>query len=226
MFTRRPIQTLFVRHRYLQPASTSPFSPRKSQFTLCPIVHLSTSPLRPQCTKSNSPPAKPRTTQCQHKQNQASTISPWTLEFWSSTPTLKRACINTFRCLVGCTTGDFSAMWYLQAFHPELGMGGIMGISMLSGITTSILLETVLLHRGRDAMPWVTAAQTAVGMSMISMLTMELAENAVDFHLTGGVVKVGDPGFWGAAGVAMGAGFVAPLPYNYWRLRKWGRGCH
>lgn len=37
--------------------------------------------------------------------------------------------INTLRCLVGCTVGDFSAMWYLQAAHPELGIGTVMAIS-------------------------------------------------------------------------------------------------
>jgi hypothetical protein len=50
-------------------------------------------------------------------------------EFWSSRPTWRRAGVNTLRCLVGCTAGDFSAMWYLQAHHPELGMGKIMALS-------------------------------------------------------------------------------------------------
>ena len=89
-----------------------------------------------------------------------------------------------------------------------------------------MLLETVLLRLGRDQLPWVTAAKTAAGMSFLSMLTMELAENAVDLHLTGGVVAVDSPGFWAAAVVSMCAGFLAPLPYNYVRLRKFGKACH
>ncbi|KAF2135441.1 uncharacterized protein K452DRAFT_303541 [Aplosporella prunicola CBS 121167] len=146
--------------------------------------------------------------------------------FWTSTPIWKRAGVNTLRCLVGCTTGDFSAMWYLQAFQPDLGMQTIMAISMASGITTSILLETALLRFGRDQLSWLTAARTAVGMSMISMITMEVAENAVDFHLTGGIVQFDSPAFWAAALVSIGAGFLAPLPYNYLRLRKYGKACH
>src|SRR5688572_32573645 len=45
-----------------------------------------------------------------------------------------------------------------------------------SGLTTSLLLETILLRLGRDRLPWVEAARTAAGMSIISMITMELAE--------------------------------------------------
>ncbi|KAL4793749.1 hypothetical protein BDV19DRAFT_366154 [Aspergillus venezuelensis] len=153
-------------------------------------------------------------------------LSTWTRLFWTCRSTWKRAGINTLRCLVGCTLGDFSALWALQTYAPDLGMGTIMGISMASGITTSILLETVLLHRGLDSLPWGIAFRTATGMSLVSMLAMEVAENVVDYHLTGGVVDLSSPEFWGAAVVSVGAGFLAPLPYNYWRLRRYGRACH
>ncbi|KAJ5158220.1 uncharacterized protein N7500_007871 [Penicillium coprophilum] len=79
---------------------------------------------------------------------------------------------------------------------------------------------------GADQLSWPMAARTAMGMSMFSMLAMELAENAVDYHLTGGIVALGDPKFWMAAVVSVGAGYLAPLPYNYLRLRKYGKSCH
>ncbi|WZH45646.1 DUF4396 domain-containing protein [Fusarium acuminatum] len=146
--------------------------------------------------------------------------------FWTSRPTWKRASVNTTRCLVGCTVGDFTAMWVLQAYYPELSMAIVMPISMASGISSSILLETVMLRIGRDGLSWLTAARTAIGMSLISMLTMEAAENAVDYYLTGGQVALNDPAFWVAALVSIAAGFMAPLPYNYARLRKYGKACH
>ncbi|KAJ6103728.1 hypothetical protein N7486_003950 [Penicillium sp. IBT 16267x] len=146
--------------------------------------------------------------------------------FWSCNSTWKRARINTLRCLLGCTIGDFTAMWTLQSFYPELGMNTIMLVSMASGITSSMILETVLLERGADALSWSIAARTAMGMSMVSMIAMEIAENAVDYHLTGGIVALDDPRFWVAAVVSVGAGFLAPLPYNYGRLRKYGKACH
>lgn len=58
------------------------------------------------------------------------------------------------------------------------------------------------------------------------MLAMETVQNLVDYHLTGGVVELDDPKFWLAGAVSMTAGWLAPLPYNYIRLRKYGKGCH
>ncbi|CAG8943627.1 unnamed protein product [Penicillium salamii] len=187
---------------------------------------------------------------CQNKDvenSPAQPLSTLSFRFWDCRSTWRRAGVNTLRCLVGCTTGDFSALWILQTYYPELGMGSIMAMSsespleaiynmisglstdnlaVASGITTSIILETVLLRRGADQLSWPTAARTAMGMSMVSMLAMELAENAVDYHLTGGMVAFDDPKFWLAAVVSMGAGYLAPLPYNYLRLRKYGKACH
>lgn len=98
--------------------------------------------------------------------------------------------------------------------------------AVASGITTSVILETTLLRRGADQLSWPMAARTAVGMSMVSMVAMEAAENIVDYHLTSGVVAFGDSEFWMAAVLSIGAGFLAPLPYNYLRLRKYGKACH
>ena len=97
---------------------------------------------------------------------------------------------------------------------------------MACGLASSLTLETFLLRFGKDRLPLKQAAETAFGMSIVSMLAMEAVSNGVDMHLTGGVVQLGDPGFWAAAGVSMVAGYLAPLPWNYWRLRRWGKSCH
>lgn len=61
------------------------------------------------------------------------TAPPMTsLGFWGVKPAWKRASVNTLRCLVGCTTGDFAALWFLQAFYPDLGMTTIMAVSSTS----------------------------------------------------------------------------------------------
>jgi Domain of unknown function (DUF4396) len=65
-----------------------------------------------------------------------------------------------------------------------------------------------------------------MGMSFASMLAMEGTQNLVDYHLMGGVVAFGSPRFWLAAALSMCAGFLVPPPYNYIRLRRYGKACH
>lgn len=64
-----------------------------------------------------------------HKPNETPVKTESTFEFWGSRHLWKRAGINTFRCLIGCSLGDFSSMWFLQANYADMGMGLIMGIS-------------------------------------------------------------------------------------------------
>jgi hypothetical protein len=59
----------------------------------------------------------------------ASTLSLSSRQFWGSPAVWRRAGVNTLRCLIGCTAGDFSAMWYLQSFHADLGLTTIMALS-------------------------------------------------------------------------------------------------
>lgn len=126
-------------------------------------------------------------------------------------------------------------MWYLMAYYPDMPMSTSMGLSsecssshqltsVAAGITTSILLETTLLHIGKDKLPWAAAAKTAFGMSFISMLAMESAENAVTLALAD--VNMTGAAFAGVTAAGLLAGFLTPMPYNYWRLRALGKACH
>lgn len=88
---------------------------------------------------SQSPPGgKP--SKCGAKPHEES--SPTALQFWTSRPTWRRATVNTLRCLVGCTLGDFSAMWFLQTCYPDLGMGLVMGISSTSMCPSEIAVTS------------------------------------------------------------------------------------
>ncbi len=94
----------------------------------------------------------------------------------------------------------------------------IMVLAMINGVLTSILLETYLLSRQMD---WKLAFKTAIGMSLVSMLSMEAAMNLVDYLLVGKARLV-----WWAIAPMLLAGFLTPWPYNYWRLKKHGKACH
>ena len=65
------------------------------------------------------------------------------------------------------------------------------------------------------------AFKTAIGMSFISMIAMEAAMNMTDLLLTGGAILQS----W-VIPIMLLAGFITPLPYNYWRMKVLGKACH
>jgi hypothetical protein len=95
---------------------------------------------------------------------------------------------------------------------------GIMMLAIINGLITSIMLETFILLR---QMSLRVAFRTAIGMSLISMISMEIAMNVVDITLTGGAILR-----WDIIPLMLIAGFLTPLPYNYYRLKKYGIACH
>lgn len=146
-------------------------------------------------------------------------------KFWQDGGVWKRASLNTLNCLIGCSLGDFGMILYLQAYHPEVSMASQMILAVLAGLATSVLFETTLL-RLREKFSWSAALRTAFSMSFISMVAMEVVMNATDFMLTGGKAAFGNPMYWTALVIAMVAGFLAPLPYNYYKLKKYNKACH
>jgi cation transport ATPase len=146
-------------------------------------------------------------------------------DFWADRNVWKRASKNTLNCLIGCTAGDFGMMIYLQTQHPDMNMWLVMSLAMATGLFTSVLLETVLLHFN-EKFVWSQALQTALSMSFLSMLVMELAENMTDLLLTGGQFHAHNPYYWFALSISAVMGFVVPLPYNYFKLKKYNKACH
>lgn len=145
--------------------------------------------------------------------------------FWRDKTAWKKAAQNTFNCLIGCSIGDFATIITVQAFFPNTPMLLTMVLAMGAGLVTSILFESTLL-RIREGFAWRAALTMAFSMSFLSMLGMELAANATDFMLTGGRVPLGHPFYWTALAISLAAGFIAPLPYNYYKFKKHGKACH
>lgn len=145
--------------------------------------------------------------------------------FWSDRTKWKRAAFNTLNCLAGCSLGDFSAVVIMQGLFPGTPMMVQMVVAIISGLATSVSLETVLLRR-REKFSWPAAFQTALSMSFISMVTMEAAMNTSDFIITGGKSAFTSVTYWIAFGIAAVVGFLTPLPYNYYKLKKYNEACH
>jgi hypothetical protein len=94
-----------------------------------------------------------------------------------------------------------------------------MILAIINGLITSIILETVILVR--QNFPIKEAFKIASGMSLISMISMEIMMNLTDYLLTGGAILT-----WWAVPIMLIVGFLTPWPYNYWRLKKFGLNCH
>ena len=139
-------------------------------------------------------------------------------DFWGNQQNWLNSAINTKWCLVGCAIGDFGTIAFFQYTSYDIPVMAIMSLAMMNGLLTSILLETVILVRSGFAFK--TALNTALGMSLISMLAMEAAMNITDYALTGGAILT-----WWVIPIALLAGFVTAWPYNYWRLQKHGHAC-
>ena len=137
---------------------------------------------------------------------------------WRCRHTWKTASANTCWCLLGCAIGDLGTIAYFQLMDINWPVAAIMVLAIVNGLMTSIFLETVILSR---QMALKVAFKTAIGMSLISMVAMEAAMNVTDVLLTGGAILT-----WWAIPFMLVAGFITPLPYNYWRLKALGKACH
>jgi hypothetical protein len=138
---------------------------------------------------------------------------------WKCKHSWKKASVNTSWCLLGCSIGDFSALYYFDRFVVDPNPYLVMVVAICCGLMTSIMLETGIMYRQLKNLK--ESFKIAISMSFLSMVAMELAMNITDFALVG----PGNFEFW-VMPIAMTAGFLVPLPYNYYRLKKWGKSCH
>ena len=137
---------------------------------------------------------------------------------WNCKHTWKKARTNTMWCLIGCSIGDFGTILYFQNIDHSWLTSSVMALAIFNGLLTSIILETLILIK---QMSFTKALKTALGMSFISMISRELAMNLTDIVLTGGAIIT-----WWAVPIMLFVGFMTPLPYNYWRLKKYNVSCH
>ena len=137
---------------------------------------------------------------------------------WKCKHTWRRSAKNTGWCLLGCSIGDFGTILYFQLTEIPWATLSIMSLAIINGILTSIILETFILLKQMNLKK---AFRTAIGMSLISMLSMEIAMNSVDWILLGKAEIV-----WWVVPIMLFVGFVTPWPYNYYRLKKFNIACH
>ena len=148
------------------------------------------------------------------------TVKTSTIHFhWKCKHTWKRSAKNTLWCLFGCSIGDFGTILFFQLTKIPFPVLWIMILAIINGLITSIILETIILIKQKFSFS--SALKTALGMSFISMISMEIAMNSTDYILTGGAILN-----WWIVPIMLIVGFLTPWPYNYWKLKKFDIACH
>ena len=137
---------------------------------------------------------------------------------WTCRTTWKTASKNTLWCLLGCSIGDFGTIFLFQMAAEPYPILWVMSLAIINGLITSIMLETFILSRQMD---FNNALKTATGMSLVSMISMEISMNLTDYILLGEAKLV-----WWIIPLMLLVGFLTPWPYNYWRLKKYNISCH
>jgi hypothetical protein len=100
---------------------------------------------------------------------------------WKCKHTWKRSANNTKWCLIGCAIGDMGTILFFQMTGIPWPTLAIMSLAIINGLLTSIALETIILMR--QQFNFQQALKTALGMSFISMISMEVAMNITDVLL-------------------------------------------
>ena len=138
---------------------------------------------------------------------------------WKCKHTWRTSAKNTAWCLLGCAIGDFGTILFFQLTKIPFPVLWIMLLAIFNGLITSIILETIVLMNQKFNLS--SALKTALSMSFLSMISMEIAMNVTDYILTGGA-KLN----WWVVPIMLIVGFLTPWPYNYWRLKKFNIACH
>ncbi|MFL2883144.1 MAG: DUF4396 domain-containing protein [Pelagibacteraceae bacterium] len=138
---------------------------------------------------------------------------------WYCSNTWIRSSKNTAWCLLGCSIGDFGTIFFFQISNINFPTLSIMILAIINGLITSIILETIILLNQK--FKFINAVKTAFGMSFISMISMEVAMNLTDYLLTGGAVLNIN-----VIPIMLLVGFITPLPYNYYKLKRYNISCH
>jgi len=138
---------------------------------------------------------------------------------WKCKHTWSISAKNTLWCLLGCSIGDFGTILFFQLTQISFPVLWIMILAIINGLITSVILETIILIR--QNFDFSSALKTALGMSFISMISMEITMNLTDYILTGGAILT-----WWIVPIMLIVGFLTPWPYNYWRLKKFNQPCH
>jgi hypothetical protein len=117
----------------------------------------------------------------------------------------------TLHCLTGCAIGEVLGM----VIGTSLGLHD--GATIVLSVALAFLFGYALTMRGalRAGVPFRAAVRVALAADTVSILVMEIVDNAVLLGVPGAMeAGVGTALFWVALAVALAVAFVVTLPIN------------
>jgi hypothetical protein len=126
----------------------------------------------------------------------------------------------TLHCLTGCAIGEVLGM----AIGTSVGLSDWVTVAL--AVVLAFLFGYALTMRGvlRAGVPFRRAVRIALAADTLSILVMEVVDNAVMLTVPGAMdAGIGSLLFWGALAFALAVAFVITLPINRWMIAR-GKG--
>ena len=136
-------------------------------------------------------------------------------------PSLTRQAVAaTVHCLTGCAIGEVLGMvltaWWGWGNAASIGLSIVLAFAFGYSLTLLPLLRAGLGLR--------RSTQLALAADTLSIVTMELMDNAVVLAVPGAMeAGLTDALFWGSLAVSLLVAFVVTVPVNRWLIAR-GRG--
>jgi hypothetical protein len=138
----------------------------------------------------------------------------------SSSPLNRLAFSATAHCLTGCAIGEVLGM----VLGTALGWGTWATIALAVVLAFAFGYLLTLLPLLRSGMTVAAALRLALASDTVSIVIMELVDNAVMLAIPGAMnAGLGDPRFWGSLLFALLLAGAAAFPVNRWLIAR-GRG--
>ena len=136
-------------------------------------------------------------------------------------PSLNRLALSaTLHCLTGCGIGEVLGLVIASALGwevvPSIALAVVLAFIFGYALTIQPLLAAGL--------PLRQAIRTALAADTLSIVTMEIVDNAVILAIPGTMdAGIVDPHFWASLAAALVIAFVVTFPVNRWLISR-GRG--
>ena len=137
-----------------------------------------------------------------------------------TTNTDRLALRATLHCLTGCGIGEVLGLVIASTLGWDVPPSLVLAVVLAFFFGYSLTIRPLL----GGGLPLVRAVRTALAADTLSIIVMEIVDNAVILVVPGAMeAGVADALFWGSLAFALAIAFVATFPVNRWLIAR-GRG--